>query len=204
MASPHHFRPPLPLWVAVIALLLIGMTGRPAEAATLGFDLGTSFFLPGEKLADSGTANFIVITFPISAKTEIGFYREELGFALEDNEDGGAVTRVDSDVSIDAIRIVQTIAGPVAVGLNIGAADVTGALAGAVTFADLVPMADIFGRVTLLSGGEPVQGNLAVTLGYRFLRIQAADPDGLLGTDFTDTVDNLGGFSIGISAGVRF
>ncbi|MBI3609262.1 MAG: hypothetical protein HY204_01000 [Nitrospirae bacterium] len=187
----------------VAVALLMGVASRPAHAANLGFDLGTSFYLPGEKTADSGTANSVAITFPLSPGLEVGFYREELSFGLEKNLNGGPKTRVNTDVSIDAIRIVQSLAGPIAIGLAVGTAGVTGTTGGATTISDRAPMADIFARVTALSGGDKINANLSVTLGYRLLRIAGVDPDGA-GTDFTSNVSNLGGFGIGVSAGVRF
>jgi hypothetical protein len=76
---------------------------------------------------------------------------------------------------------------------------------GDVAIDTLAPVADIFARITPLSGGDKVKAAVNVTLGYRFLLIDSTVPSDIAGgNDFTDAIDNLNGFRIGLSVGISF
>lgn len=176
----------------------------------LGFEVGTSYFLPSQKPLNKGLGNFFAVDLNLGSVT-VGYYFENLNIKMKDNSDNGATGSViDVDASINEIRFIKPIIKEVAVGLGVGMADVKGVVTvdnGASdstnSFSTLAPVADIFARVTPLSGGDKVKAAVNVTLGYRFIAIDAVVPAGAA-TDFTDSVDNMNGFRLALSVGLSF
>lgn len=190
------------LSVVFVVLMLLAISPTITKAETIGFDLGILSMNSREKTADSGTGSFMAITFPVDNNTKIGFYNEGMSFNLKDNNAGGAPSIVPVDVDITAIQITRKLVDTISIGFDLGMADVSDTTAfGFVS--DTVPMADVFVKWSLLSGGEKVTTNLCATLGYRLLSISPTDPDGG-GGDFTKAVDDLGGLWLKLSVGLNF
>ena len=113
-------------------------------------------------------------------------------------------TTVDIDISIKGLRATKVVAKNVAVGIDIGTADVLGTTGGAWTLRDTVPMGDVFVKYTPIAGGKGVaKTSFAVLAGYRFLKIDSIDPDGAA-LDFVKPVNDLSGLFIGISLGLAW
>lgn len=197
------------------SLLLLAPIGAFAadeanSGVGLGFEIGTSYFLPSQTPANKGLGNFFAVDLNVGSVT-VGYYFEslKLKFKADDNVDGQA-GRIDADVNINEVRLIKPIIKEVAIGLGVGMADVKAVSAiedgaddaATPSFDSLAPTAEIFARITPLSGGDKVKAAVNVTLGYRFIAIDSTVPAGT--ADFTDTIDNLNGFRIGLSVGIAF
>ncbi|MBI4739232.1 hypothetical protein HY772_06785, partial [Candidatus Woesearchaeota archaeon] len=137
----------------------------------------------------------------------VGFYNEGLTINLKKDLNAPPTpTTVMIDTQITAIRVERIVAekAGVAVGMDLGLADMNANILGALAWAQTAPMADVFLKWNVITGGDKsVKTDISATLGYRTLMIAAQDPDaGAL--DFVNTVNNLGGFWLSLSLGVSF
>jgi hypothetical protein len=196
----------------VPALLLLAPVGFAAdEGVGLGFEVGTSYFLPAQKPGNKGMGNFFGVDLNLGSVT-VGYYFESLNIKLK-SEDTGNVTQasqIDVTANINEVRLVKPIIKEVAVGLGIGMATVkgrlsvdNGAAAAVNSFDTIAPVADVFARVTPISGGEKVKASVNVTLGYRFIAISSTQALGAT-DDFVDSIDNLNGFRVALSVILAF
>lgn len=192
--------------VALVALLVVSGMVLPVQAEqALGFDLGTMFYKCNEDTSKNGAAQTLTIVLPLDSQTELGFYHEGLGLKLKDDETGPPGSTVNVNITIEAIHASRQISDKFTFGMHLGMADLTGTFGGAVTFADTVPMADVFVKWNILKGGAKVNSSLTATLGYRSLLITPVFPDNAAGAgDFIEEVDDLSGVFLGLSVGIRF
>ena len=204
--------------VLMIALALVAgflFIVPNAQAEGIGFNMGTLMLNSGESTVKSAGGNFFSFNFIIDENAAVGLYHEGLGLKLKDDKDPltGPGTTIDLDVTVSAIEAVRKVSSKpnVWLGLHAGTAEISGSLAGAQALNDTVPMADVFVKWEITSGGKNVQTSIAMVLGYRYLMIDSIDPDGpfvagppITGIDFIDNVDNLSGVFAGVAVGVSF
>ena len=197
---------------SLILLAPMGAFAADDAGVGLGFEVGTSYFLPSQAPGNKGMGNFFGIDLNVGALT-VGYYFENLNIKLKDNNDNGPLaSQIDVAANINEIRLIKPIIKEVAIGLGIGTADVKGkvtvngtSLAVGPAFDTLAPVADIFARITPISGGDKVKAAVNVTLGYRFIAINSTVVNGAgAATDFADAIDNLNGFRVGLSVGIAF
>jgi len=192
---------------SLLLLAPIGAFAADDAGVGLGFEVGTSYYIPAQKPNNKGMGNFFAVNLNLSS-IEVGYYFEALNLKMKADDDNnvGTADRIDADININAIRVIKPIIKEVGIGLAVGYADITGRVQGApaVTFSQLAPVADIFARITPISGGDKVKASVNVLLGYRFIVIDTMDPDNAAGGSFQDPVDNFNGFRIGLSAGIAF
>ena len=179
----------------------------------LGFEVGTSYFLPAQAPANKGMGNFFGVDLNLGSVT-VGYYFENLNIKLKANDDSATVGKeqagqVDVAANLNELRFIKPIIKEVAIGLGVGMADVKakatvaqGLGVNVASFDTLAPVADIFARITPISGGDKVKAAVNIILGYRFIAIKSVVPAGT--TDFADAIDNLNGFRVGLSVGIAF
>ena len=198
---------------SLILLAPIGAFAADEAALGLGFEVGTSYFLPSQKPANKGMGNFFGVDLNLGSVT-VGYYFENLNIKLKSNDnalvDAG---QIDVAANINELRFIKPIIKEVAIGLGVGMADVKAkntvadaAITKTTAFDSLAPVADIFARITPISGGDKVKAAVNVTLGYRFIAINSTVPANATAgtTDFADSIDNLNGFRVGLSVGIAF
>ncbi len=195
----------------IIALALVAgflFVVPNAQAEGIGFNMGTLMFDSGESTATNGGGSFFSFNFAIDENASAGFYHEGMSLKLKDDQLAAAIgSTVNVDINISAIEACRKVSSKpnVWVGVHAGVADLSGTMAGALTFVDTVPTADVFVKWEAISGGKKIQTSVAAVVGYRYLTIDSIYPDLLAGAgDFVDTVDSLSGVFVGVAVGVNF
>jgi hypothetical protein len=195
---------------SLLLLAPVGAFAADDAGMGLGLEVGTSYFLPAQTPGNKGMGNFFGVDLNLGS-ISVGYYFESLGIKLKANDDGNATaSQIDVKASINELRLTKPIIKEVAIGLGVGMADVkarttvtNGGATNNASFDTLAPMADIFAKVTPISGGEKVKAAVNVTLGYRFIAINSTVP-AAGGGDFLDPIDNLNGFRVALSVGLSF
>jgi len=187
--------------VLIIALALVAgflFIVPNAQAEGIGFNMGTLMLNSGESTVKTAGGNFFSFNFILDENAAVGFYHEGLGLKLKDDKDPLVAVgkTVDIDVNISALEAVRRISKTrgIWLGVHAGSAELSGSLIGVQALSDTVPIADVFVKWEVLGGGKDVKTAIAAVIGYRYLVIDAIDPDGTVGAgslDFVDTVENL-------------
>ena len=200
---------------SLILLAPMGAFAADDAGVGLGFEVGTSYFLPSQKPGNKGMGNFFGIDLNLGSVI-VGYYFESLNIKLKaDDSNDAKASQIDCAANLNELRFIKPIIKEVAIGLGVGMADVKAKAtvdnggapaAGAAAFDTLAPVADIFARITPISGGDKVKAAVNVILGYRFIAINSTQPTGTatVKADFADAIDNLNGFRVGLSVGIAF
>jgi len=191
------------LGLAILAGFLFIQPNQAQANEGFGFDLGTIYFNSGETTAKAGAGSFFAFSFNIDENASVGFYNETLGLKLEDDQAGGGGTTVDINMRVSGIQACRAATKDVFLGVHAGMADISATRGAVAAFSDTVPMADVFVKWHVVSGGKKLNTTLSAVVGYRFLMIDSVDPDAAA-LDFVDNVDNLSGVFVGIAVGIGF
>jgi len=203
--------------VLMIALALVAGFAfvSDAQADSFGFDIGTIYFDCGENVAGAGSGSFFAISLIADDNAAIGFYSEKLGLKLKDDQTTVAGTTVNINGRIAGIQGYRRVVKDpnIFIGIRAGMADLsatgTNDVPDPIQWNSTAPIADVFVKWDFMSGGKKVKSACSVIAGYRFMMVDAVDPDvstagASAGTDFVDTVDNLSGVFVGVSVGISF
>ena len=181
----------------VPALLVIGsvssVIAEDTAQSVVGFEFGATFNLYNDSRFDGNSTNFALV-FPVGKSFNISVYHEQ--GHIHGQEDGADTNY---DVDINQIRVgidvweSQNGSQQVALQLGFGNASYTGGI----TEDEMVT--DVAVRYSpIRAKNGPVAGALNVTATYRYA------PLNNVAGGLTNTVDDLGGFMIGLGAGLYF
>lgn len=181
--------------LAPALLALAGLGGLAAEEQasrpTLGFEFGAGFHLYNDDRFDGTSVNFALM-YQVNSVIRAGIYHE--GGHIHGEEDGADVN-YDTDIVEFRIGVDLALAKTqsVALVLGIGHAEYTEDI----DESEMVFDAAIrYTPVRAASG--PVIGELAINAAYRYA------PMNDVGSGLTEDLDDLGGFIVGLGAGLYF
>lgn len=198
------------LLFVVVALLGFAAVANAADVGTVGFKFGINYFALPTDDRFSGSGDTFAIVFPLDVGANVQIYHEAIGLSGKDTV---AAVKVNGNLNVDIneLRIVKEIASiggaPVDVLIGLGHASVTCTLApaGGVALNADSPVADIGVVVTpLRAKGKALESSLSLGLMYRLLKVPNTDFFGAVGAATGSGVDNLGGFTLGLSAGLTY
>ena len=183
----------------VPSLLLLGAVATTSLSAAdqasdklLGFEFGVGFHLVEDSRYDGTDANFGLV-IPVGQKFDVVIYHE-VGRYFGKQE--GEHSQIDNDVNELRFRVAawdgESQAVKIFLGIGYSDADIDGNSVSA-------PIADIGVNFTVIkTKSGPVKGEVAINAAYRYFRFD--DVNG----DLNDPVTKLGGFIIGVNAGLYF
>jgi hypothetical protein len=182
--------------IPTLALVGAVMTGAQAAEGDklLGFEFGVGYHLTDDSRYDGVSTNFGLV-LPIGQKFDVVVYHE---IGRYYGKQDGAQSHIDSDV--DQLRFRVNVwegeTQAVKLLLGIGYADMNEEETGT-DFDQLV--ADLGVNFTAWKNKSgPVKGEIAVNALYRHLKFEEQ------GLNLTDDLSKLGGFVIGLNAGLYF
>lgn len=185
----------------VPALLIAGASLTAVQAAdgasdkVLGFEFGVNYHLIEDRRFEGASTNFGLV-LPIGQKFDVVIYGEDgRYFGKEDGQE----CEVESSAYEMRFRVTawEGETQAVKVMLGIGYQDVN---IDDDTDNGGAPIADLGIAFTVIkTKSGPVKGELGINAFYRYFRFQDMDT-----ADLNEPVNKLGGFGIGVSAGLYF
>ena len=183
----------------VLAGAIMGSSAQAAEGSAdklIGFEFGVGYHLIDDSRYEGVSTNFGLV-IPVGQKFDVVVY-QEIGryYGKQD----GTKSNIDSDINELRFRVTAWENEKMAVKLllGIGYADMTEQETG-VDFSQVV--ADLGINFTVLKAQSgPVKGEIALNALYRHLKFAEEDLNFAPGED----VSKLGGFVIGMNAGLFF
>lgn len=203
---------------AAFALVLLPLSLTAAETSpegaplNLGFELGLNWHFPSQKPMRDGQGMFLAFDVIMPGKYSLGYRFENAELSSRADEDStGIGDDVFYRVRFHEIRVQKPVIDDLLrVGISFGTAQVHATLPinaedgpTGTMFDTVTPTGDIFLAASAITGGSKAHAALNFVVGYRFLRIAAADPD-QAGTDYQNDLTNLSGAHVGISLSATF
>lgn len=141
------------LLVAAVALGLVGS----ASASTIDISMGTNFFKSNVEGANVQNGQCFTVAWNVDSDIALGFYSESTNYP------------VGRPLTVTALQFSKGVVKNVAMGLNLGHAELAGPDRGLV---------DVFGTVKMLSGsGDKIEGAVTATAAARFSKARRAFGD---------------------------
>jgi hypothetical protein len=179
----------------VLAGAFMGSSAQAADGDKLiGFEFGVGYHLVDESRYDGVSTNFGLV-LPVGQKFDVVIYHEVGRYY---GKQDGDKSNIESDINEMRFRVTAWENEKMAVKLllGIGYADMT-EKEGGDDFSQVV--ADLGVNFTVLkTTSGPVKGEIALNALYRHLKFEEQS------LNLTDDVDSLGGFVIGVNAGLFF
>jgi hypothetical protein len=166
----------------------------PADERRFGFGFGFNAYLPSDSRF-SGQGNMFLLTFKLSEDFNISLLREEFKLNGSGNSTANVKKDVDMDCNLTGLRILRRISRVLNIGIEIGSAEYSNAMAGN-TF-----LAGFIASFTVIQGRDKVfDTKLDIDLGYRMINTNNVD----LFNNPTNLVKELSGFMLGLNFKVFF
>lgn len=183
----------------VPSLAVLGALAAPAAAADgpyVGFEFGFDFQMFNDDRVE-GAAGTFALTFPVGSNLSISIVHERGNITVEEN----AVTE-EGNTEGNKIQVNYNVwqNDTQAVGLYLGFGNMRYDFDGAPIADDTALLADLGAKYVPVSAKTgPVKGQIDVHAAYRYAKISPVTPAGM-----GDVFDDLGGFVIGLGAGIFF
>jgi len=184
--------------VIPVVLAAAGISSAVAEEGALktliGFEFGTAYHLYNDQRFDGITTTF-ALAYQVNSRIAAGVYHEQGHIHGEENGTDASI-----DISVNQFRLGTTVgaadSGAHRVGIKFGFGSAS--YSGDIDTSELVADLEI-DYSPIVSRQGPVVGALTIVAAYRY-----APLDNVAIGGFTDTIDDLGGFILGLAAGLYF
>ncbi len=182
----------------VLAGAIMGSSAQAAQGSAdklIGFEFGVGFHLVDESRYEGVSTNFGLV-IPVGQKFDVVIYHEQGRYYGKEN---GVNSNIEADLNEIRFRVSawENEKMAVKVILGIGYADMVEKEGAAPSWSQVVADAGINFTILKAQSG-PVKGELAINALYRYLKF--TDQTMAVATP----VDSLGGFVIGMNAGLFF
>jgi hypothetical protein len=185
---------------SIVPALLIAGAAMSAQAADgdklLGFEFGVGFHLVDDSRYEGTDVNFGLV-LPVGQKFDVVVYHEVASFRGSDTDDNDR-SNVHSDINELRFRLSawESEAMAVKIFLGMGFAEQNEDESGTEWGSTVADIGINFTALKSKSG--PVKGELAINAFYRYNKFEAQ------GLNLDDDLTKLGGFVIGLTAGLYF
>ena len=158
-------------------------------AESIAFSYGTNFFSPSNSGFNTSNGVTTILEWQLDTGMTLGVVNEQ---TVLDYTNAAGVQQV-GDVTVNGIRITQSVMDRVRIGLGLGSGATNN-----MTADDRATVVDVVGEVTLFSGeGNRVKGSLVATVAARYMNTPNLVAVG-------DAVDNLNGSNVGLAVKLGF